>query len=182
MSNSSEFDFLYMKSIHLDMIQELFKRQSYQNGKSKDMSDEEVTKMEVLDLLEELGYPIEEYGTYLYSEVISSLRSQLGVIKTRNQVSESKELLMQAKYPYSQLYFNLARNERDMGVKKFHSIIERALLKINYENASSETLYKVYGNFPFEMDYGENAFTLANYLNQDLEKQVIRKQTYRSEN
>ena len=48
---------------------------------------------------------------------------------------KSKELLMQAKYPYSQLYFNLARNERDMGVKKFHSIIERALLKINYENA-----------------------------------------------
>lgn len=59
MSNSSEFDFLYMKSIHLDMIQELYKRQSYQNGKSKDMSDEEVTKMQVLDLLEELGYPID---------------------------------------------------------------------------------------------------------------------------
>ena len=57
-----------------------------------------------------------------------------------------------------------------------------SLLKINYENASSETLYKVYGNFPFEMDYGENAFTLANYLNQHLEKPVIRKQTYRSEN
>ena len=89
---------------------------------------------------------------------------------------------MQAKNPFSQLYFNLARNERDMGVKKFHRIIERALSKINYENATSETLYKVYGNFPFEMDYGENAFTLANYLNQHLEKPVTRKQTYRSEN
>ena len=177
MSNASELDFLYLKSIHLDMIQELYKRQSYQNGKSEDMSDEEVTKMEVLDLLEELGYPMEEYGTYLYSEVISSLRSQLGIIKTRNQVSESKELLTQAKYPYSQLYFNLARNERDMGVKKFHSIIERALLKINYENASSETLYKVYGNFPFEMDYGENAFALANFLNRQVDKPLCRKLT-----
>lgn len=182
MSNASELDFSYMKSIHLEMIQELHRRQSYQNGKSKDMSDEEVTKMEVLDLLEELGYPMEEYGTYLYSEVISSLRNQLGVIKTRNQVTESKELLMQAKNPFSQLYFNLARNERDMGVKKFHRIIERALSKINYENATSETLYKVYGNFPFEMDYGENAFTLANYLNQHLEKPAIRKLTYGIEN
>ena len=45
MSNSSEFDFLYMKSIHLDMIQELYKRQSYQIGKSKDMSDEEVLNL-----------------------------------------------------------------------------------------------------------------------------------------
>ena len=178
MSNASAIDFSCLKSIHLDMIQELYKRQSYQKGKSKDMSDDEVTKMEVL----ELGYPMEEYGTYLYSEVISSLRRELGVIKTRSQVSKSEELLIQAKYPFSQLYFNLARNERDMGVKDFHSIIERALSKINYDKASPETLYKVYGNFPFEVDYGENAFTLANYLNQHLEKPISRKLTYGSEN
>ncbi len=182
MSNASAIDFSCLKSIHLDMIQELYKRQTYQKGTSKDMSDDEITKMEVLDLLEDLGYPMDEYGTYLYSEVISSLRSELGVITTRCEVSESEKILAQAKYPFSQLYFNIARNERDMGVKDFHSIIKRALSKIDYEKASPETLYKVYGNFPFEMDYGENAFTLANYLNQHLEKPISRKLTYGSEN
>ena len=175
-------DFFAMGTIESELLTEVQKRLKYKNGNISEMSKSEQLKMETLDLLESLGYPMDEFGTYLYKDVIMSIREQIGVVETREDVIEASAVLEEAKSAFSQLYFNLARNERDMGVKKFHSIIERALLKINYENASSETLYKVYGNFPFEMDYGENAFTLANYLNQHLEKPVIRKQTYRSEN
>ena len=68
------------------------------------------------------------------------------------------------------LFFFKAANVPKINPRGIDKIIDKKLT------------YKVYGNFPFEMDYGENAFTLANYLNQHLEKPVIRKQTYRSEN
>ena len=175
-------DFSAMGTIESELFQEVQRRLRYKNGNISDISEIEQLKMETLDLLESLGYPMDEFGTYLYKDVITTIREQLGVVETREDVRRSASILDEAKSAFSQLYFNLARNERDIGVKEYHRILSQSLSKVDYKKASPELLYKVYGNFPFEMDYGENAFTLANYLNQDLEKQVIRKQTYRSEN
>ena len=133
--------------------------------------------MRKLDLLESLGYPMDEFGTYLYKDVITTIREQLGVVETREDVRRSASILDEAKSAFSQLYFNLARNERDIGVKEYHRILSQSLSKVDYKKASPELLYKVYGNFPFEMDYGENAFALANFLNRQVDKPLCRKFT-----
>ena len=168
-------DFSMMDVVCADMLQEIQEILRYKSGKISEMTELEQLKMETLDLLEGLGYPMDEFGTYLYKDVIMSIREQIGDVKTRDDARSSLEVLKEAKSPFSQLYFNLARNERDMGVKEYHKILSKSLSKVDYEKAIPELLYKVYGNFPFEMDYGENAFALANYLNRQVEKPLCKK-------
>lgn len=170
-------DFFAMGTIESELLTEVQKRLKYKNGNNSEMSKSEQLKMETLDLLESLGYPMDEFGTYLYKDVIMSIREQIGVVETREDVIEASAVLEEAKSAFSQLYFNLARNERDIGVKEYHRILSRSLSKIDYKKASPELLYKVYGNFPFEMDYGENAFALANFLNRQVDKPLCRKLT-----
>ena len=170
-------DFFAMGTMESELLTEVQKRLKYKNGNISEMSKSEQLKMETLDLLESLGYPMDEFGTYLYKDVITTIREQLGVVETREDVIEASAVLEEAKSAFSQLYFNLARNERDIGVKEYHRILSRSLSKIDYKKASPELLYKVYGNFPFEMDYGENAFALANFLNRQVDKPLCRKFT-----
>lgn len=169
-------DFSIIGALESEMIIEVQKRLKYKNGKIV-LTEEEQMSMDTLDLLESLGYPMDEFGTYLYKDVIMSIRQKLGNIQTRSDIKDSKNILEEAKSPYSQLYFNLARNERDIGVKEYHRIMLNSFKKIDYEKASSEVLYKVYGNIPFGMDYGENAFTLATFLNRQKSKTLCRKLT-----
>lgn len=170
-------DFSTMYTIESDMLEEIQKRLKYKSGKIAEITELEQLKMETLDLLEELGYPMDEFGTYLYKDVIVSIREMIGQVETREDVKEAASVLVEAKSPFSQLYFNLARNERDIGVKEYHRILSKSLSKVDYEKASPEILYKVYGKFPFEMDYGENAFALANFLNRQIDKPLCRKLT-----
>ena len=170
-------DFFAMGTIESELLTEVQKRLKYKNGNISEMSKSEQLKMETLDLLESLGYPMDEFGTYLYKDVITTIREQLGVVETREDVRRSASILDEAKSAFSQLYFNLARNERDIGVKEYHRILSQSLSKVDYKKASPELLYKVYGNFPFEMDYGENAFALANFLNRQVDKPLCRKLT-----
>lgn len=170
-------DFSAMGTIESELFQEVQRRLRYKSGKISEITEIEQLKMETLDLLESLGYPMDELGTYLYKDVIMSIREQLDVVETREDVKKSASILEEAKSAFSQLYFNLARNERDIGVKEYHRILSRSLSKVDYKKASPELLYKVYGNFPFDMDYGENAFTLANYLNRQIDKPLCRRLT-----
>ena len=170
-------DFIAMGTIESELFQEVQRRLRYKSGNISDITEIEKLKMETLDLLESLGYPMNELGTYLYKDVIMSIREQIGQVETREDVRKSASILEEAKSAFSQLYFNLARNERDMGVKEYHRILSKSLSKVDYEKASPELLYKIYGNFPFEMDYGENAFALANFLNRQIEKPLCRRLT-----
>ena len=170
-------DFSVMGTIESELFQEVQRRLRYKNGNISDISEIEQLKMETLDLLESLGYPMDEFGTYLYKDVITTIREQLGIVETREDVRITTSILDEAKSAFSQLYFNLARNERDIGVKEYHRILSKSLSKVDYKKASPELLYMVYGNFPFEMDYGENAFALANFLNRQVDKPLCRKFT-----
>lgn len=170
-------DFFAMGTIESELFTEIQRRLKYKSGKINEMTELEQLKMETLDLLESLGYPMNEFGTYLYKDVIASIREQIGQVETREDIKEVTSVLKEAKSPFSQLYFNLARNERDIGVKEYHRILSESLSKVDYEKASPELLYKVYGKFPFEMDYGENAFALANFLNRQIDKPLCRKLT-----
>ena len=76
-------DFSAMGTIESELFQEVQRRLRYKNGNISDISEIEQLKMETLDLLESLGYPMDEFGTYLYKDVITTIREQLGVVETR---------------------------------------------------------------------------------------------------
>ena len=74
------------------------------------------------------------------------------------------QLLDELRSPFSQFYFDIARNELDVGVKTFHSYIEHALESVQYENADAALLFEIYSNFSKETDYGEHALIIAEHI------------------
>ncbi len=106
----------------------------------------------ILLYLEKLGFSLEEYGTYLYKEVIVNVIRFL-----ENSDKEGKEqLLEQLNNMYSQFYLELARHNNGMGVKVFHAYIQRSLDRINSKQKGSN-LFK-------NSEYGEKAFKIGNAI------------------
>lgn len=92
-------------------------------------------RMEVLEFLEKLGFPMDEAGTYYYKDLIVKIIELLeGNIATREQIEEALES------EYSQLYFDVARNELDLGIKFFREFVYSAFEKIDIESADPDLL------------------------------------------
>lgn len=130
----------------------------YKNGISKEFTEERKIEMNTLQLLENLGYPMDELGTYLYKniivKVIKSISVDEGFINCKN-------LLLQLKDAFSQFYFDIARNDLDMGLKTFHRHIEDTLSKVDYSKANPLIINKIYSKNIYDIDYGEQAFILG---------------------
>lgn len=137
---------------------------NYKLGSLEDNSKDKLQQMEVLSVLERLSFPMNEVGTYFFKDVImKTIRYLDGTDDFGNSIDTSK-LLEELKSPYSQFYFDIARNELDVGVKTFHSYIEHALESVQYENADAALLFEIYSNFSKETDYGEHALIIAEHL------------------
>lgn len=122
----------------------------------------------ILDLLEKLGFSINEVGTFLYKKLILSLCDVIEYMST----NEIKELL---KNPYSQLYFDVARNDLDMGCLSFHSYIEHAISVCNDKMKKSDAFKLLKYNFN-NLSYGEAALFLAKFIsNKPSKDRVLRK-------
>ena len=90
-----------------------------------ELSDQEKDEMNILYLLESLGFPMGETGTFLYKQMIVEPSKEL-----KNAGKQEKKMIKSAMtYPYSQFYFNIARNNLDMGIKTFHQFVS-----LSYEN------------------------------------------------
>lgn len=127
------------------------------------LKNNSLEEMEIIELLESLGYPLEETGTYLYKSLIISVLNYLRGYPVRLEVLGEEELKEQLTSPYSQLYFDIARNDMDLGIKTFHALIIRATMKVDKSNTSEELIDDIFmGNFEPEK-YGSNALDIAKY-------------------
>lgn len=135
--------------------------------KRKLLSEKEIKKnleMEILLLLEKLGFPMDELGTYLYKNLIVHIVSNIENVSKRQDILNTKYLLFAIKDAFSNVYLNLARYDLEMGVKKFHCFIMKALNEIDNEKADKALIKDIYGRIPFETDYAEQAFILGCYF------------------
>ena len=151
---------------------------NYKAGNLDDFSEERLYDMEVLSILEKLGFPMDKFGTYLYKNMILKVIHHLGGTDSFGQQISRNELLCQLKSPFSQFYFDVSRNDLDMGIKTFHSYIENMLEDVNYENADATLLFEIYSNFSEEADYGEHAFIIGEHIvnksNKDVNIQYVK--------
>lgn len=138
--------------------------ENYKKVLPEEMGLERKREMEVLILLEKLGYPMDELGTYLYKNLIVHVIKYLDKVSSKEQILNTKQLLVEMKDFFSSVYFGLARCDLEMGVKKFHYYIIEALDKIDFEKADKYLLYEIYSRFSSEMDYAEQAFILGSYM------------------
>lgn len=149
-------------------IEELYndkkRYKKYCEGNLQNASEEKIQEMQVLSLLEKLGYPMDEMGTYLYKNMVIKISNHLKEVKSQKEISDCKNLILDLKDGFSQFYLDVARNDLDIGVKTFHKCLERAISKIDYSKADPILIWKVYGNVNEEMDYGEHAFIIGAYV------------------
>ena len=137
---------------------------SYKLGSLENVSEERLQEMEVIEVLEKLGFPLDSVGTYLFKDMIVKAMKELDGRDAFGREISPDELLQQMKSPFSQFYVDVARNDLDMGIKTFHSHMERTLEEVDYAKADATLLYEIYSNFSEETDYGEHAFIIAKHM------------------
>ncbi len=134
-------------------------------GEEQELSDCDSKSMKVLSILDGLGYPMDELGTYLYKEVITEVCDSLkGITGKRADMKKCKYLLAQLNNAFSQFYHHIAREYLEMGVKAFHLYIQQTIEKINYDAINLDLSYQIFGANPIEQNYGLQAFQLATYI------------------
>lgn len=138
----------------------------YKSGKIDKLSEEEIKEMQALSVLENLGYPMDELGTYLYKEVIVYARDEIDGYNRRKEEDKEKaqNLLINLEDAYSNFYHMIARDDLELGIKSFHICIWRAVQEIDNSKVDRELAEKIFGKNPIPMTYGAQAFKIASYL------------------
>ena len=129
---------------------------------------------QILKFLFDNGFPINEYGTYLYKDVIESGVNKLVPTTTMVEISEVEK---QMQDPFSQFYFDVARNDNDLGVKTFHDSIQHSYLKINHVNNESNfinNLINYHGDNYMKIAYQLSCYFTSQVIERDLNEQSVR--------
>lgn len=127
----------------------------------EDYTQEKVLKAQILNLLEQMGLSKENVGTKYYADILDNIIYFIAKAKSDDEVEELKEQLQN---PYSEFYFDIARNDNDTGLKTFHSLISDALPDCATAEEQNISINKD--------NYKEVAFALGNLINtKDLNKQ-----------
>ena len=130
----------------------------------EDLKNSEKISIQILSLLEKLGYPIDELGTYLYGKVILSVCENLNEIIRDEDIEKYNKLVLDLNDAYSSFYLWIARDDLEIGLKSFHLYIERAISMIDYSKSNKNLISSIYDKDITELNYGEQALYLASYL------------------
>ena len=129
----------------------------YEERKAYLEADEMNLDFDVLSLLDSLGISINCMGTYLYKMLI------VKIIELFELGFSEEEIHEQVNDPYSQLYFDIARNDLDLGLKTFHSSIEDMLCG-RFAFKSTDVVEDVFPHYDKNLNYGEQAILIAKYV------------------
>lgn len=118
---------------------------------------------EILEILEKLGYPIGVPGTDLYKDLIVFILRYLKGDPIRGNVLTVEEIASQLNDYFSQLYFDVARNEMDLGIKTFHRAVLDATRRVDVSKIDHALALEIFG-CDFAIDaYASNALKIATY-------------------
>lgn len=148
--------------------------EKYQDGTLEDIvvkkgdlvvrKEDIMPSIKALELLQKLGYPMNELGTYLYKELIVYIAKEIQDLGKRDDDDKYKAIILGLQNALSGSYHFVARERLDMSVKAFHLYIQKAILLIKKEKADKDLIKRIYGNNTAEIDYGFQAFQLAAFL------------------
>lgn len=127
------------------------------------IGDASVEELEIIAILEKLGYPTGEVGTYLYKALIVCVLDYLRGFPVRREVLSEEELKEQLDNPFSQLFFDIARNDMDLGIKTFHAAITRASANIDVASVDRDIINQIFAGNYEPINYSSNALNIAKY-------------------
>lgn len=121
--------------------------------------------IEIIDLLKSLGFSLEMEGTYLLADV-----TMAAYIFLHNAMENGADYDLYYSYlqrlmknPYSQFYFDLARNEHAMGTTTMHNRINSAFLERKKEHINKNIEHEIFG-YNQEGDIYDHSLEMAKYL------------------
>lgn len=120
------------------------------------------TKMEILSLLDRLGFPMYEAGTYLYMELIFDIADKRRVIDVDDNDS-CLELMSQVSEVHSLVYRDTC-SKLDVDLGLFHREINRVIALIDESKIDEGLLNLVCSEHEDNLHYGELAFSLASVV------------------
>lgn len=124
-----------------------------------DLTDYQKQDLDILYLLEEFGFSLNETGTFLYKEMIAEAINKLSTATDR----ESKEIIyQQMQQPFSQFYVDVARNNLDMGIKTYHSFVSLSY-RHREKDCINRRLAREMKLNTQEENYAHQAYKIANY-------------------
>ena len=130
-----------------------------------DKSDVQEINIEIIDLLRNLGFSLEMEGTYLLADVVMA-----AYIFLYNAIENGTDYNLYYSYlqrlmknPYSQFYFDLARNEHAMGTTTMHNRINSAYLERKKEHINKNIEHEIFG-YNQEGDIYDHSLEMAIYL------------------
>lgn len=135
----------------------------FKNGKADNFSDSTIRDMNLLEILERLGYSMDELGTYLYKDLIAETYEKIKDVSSRNDMDKCRAIMSSLTDAFSGFYRYIAREWKEMGVKSFHLYIQKAISKVSDEAVDMELSKKIFGDNPEEKNYGLQAFQIAAY-------------------
>ena len=137
--------------------------EKYKNGELTNPKEEIEKDVKILDILERLGYPMNELGTYLYKDLIKEVCDEMKDISIKKDIEKCKYILSELTNTYSSLYHYIAREWKEIGIIPFHLYIEQAIEKIDKKKIDKELSEKIFGNNKKTKNYGFKAFQISAY-------------------
>lgn len=137
--------------------------EKYKKGEYSDSSNNTLNNMKILDLLQRLGYPMEELGTYLLKDVIAEVYNYIQDENGNKDVDKCNSIIKELNNPFSNVYHYIAREWKEIGIKTLHLFIQRAQNRIDYNSIDKELSKNIYGNNLEDKNYGFHAFQIAAY-------------------
>ena len=153
-----------------------YDKKVYEKSKQESLEDISITKkrtLKILSLLEKLGYPMNELGTYFYERLILSVYENLIEIIDKEDIQKYEQLVSELNDNYSSFYLWLARDDLEIGIKSFHFYIEKAISKAN-NHLNDELISDIYDqNIEVsKLNQGNRALHLAMYLLKNSEEKT----------
>lgn len=125
---------------------------------------------DILKILNDLGFPMEKKGTYLYKELISEVYDRI------QKGEDEKELLLCLKDKCSNIYTEVSQEWLEMPQLAFLNSVEDSINNIKYKNSDKVLFRKLCKSINPSKDYGVLAFKIAKYyqlLQKENRKTVI---------
>ncbi len=156
----------FMNIMPKEVMSRIYNISDYANLSTRyDITPVQKLNVEIINLLKSLGFSLEMEGTYLLADVVMAAYIFLhNAMENGNDYDLYYSYLQRLmKNPYSQFYFDLARNEHAMGTTTMHNRINSAFLERKKEQVNKSIEHEIFG-YNQDGDIYDHSLEMAKYL------------------
>lgn len=132
---------------------------NYKSTNTKPIDKYECDAMEIISILERLGFSLNEVGTYLYKELIMYIYEE---IKNGEEITEEVDEMC------NRFIKKLSLNVLEMTIDQYKEVVKESIDCIDGENADIELSTKIFKDSIYDID--ANAFEIASYYKETNQK------------